>query len=137
MLTAHRFGACVLIVVLDGLLLSCQVANRPARPANVPADAVREPGGKTQWWIRCEYRRNDNVCQVYNAGGIVLRNEIYRPYDGGGPVRPEDLKIDPHHSIGVPYVVYLKNGRVLLPSSDFDRQKQFLDEFLDSVRRRR
>jgi hypothetical protein len=89
-------------------------------------DAVRIPGGNTQWWIKCAYTETVDACQVFKARGDVLADEVFRPYDGGPPVAAIELRIDPTRSN--PTKVRLENGRVLLPSTNFDGFKQLLDE---------
>ncbi len=98
-MTCGRYGL-TLIALLGAVLAACQSTGSRPRPANVPQDAVRVVGGKSHEWMRCEYAANVNTCQIYNAGGLVLRDEIYRPYDGGDAVRAEDLKIDADESAG-------------------------------------
>jgi hypothetical protein len=106
----------------------------PPRPANVSADAVRIEGGKTQWWITCRYKAEADVCKVFNAGGVVIVDEVFRPYDGGPPVLEQDLRIDERRShIDV---LYLQNGRILLATTRFDYWKPLIDKMRSENRHR-
>ena len=104
----------------------------PARPKNVPGDAIWVPGGKTEWWERCFYDKNQNFdkCQTFNANGLVLEDEVYLPYDGGRPAFSSELVIDPWAGLAGPYIICLNNGRILLPQSHFASDKKFVDDVL-------
>jgi hypothetical protein len=128
-----RFGLIVAAAVL--LVVSCSPSPRelPQRPSNVPIDAVRIGGSKRYWWIRCTYKAGENVCAVFNAGGVLLEAGLYRPYDGGPAVPENELRIDTSRSMTS--CVYLENGRVLVDDRDFDFLERLLDR--DSRLRRR
>lgn len=72
------------------------------------------------------------MCQVFNAEGLIIYDEPFRPYDLGPVIATKDLVIDPEHSDITR--IYLRNGRVLLPSSDFDRHKALLDDINQKLR---
>jgi len=99
------------------------------RPANVPADATLVDQAKSGLWERCAYdpQQTVNRCEIYNWPGGVLYNEEFLPYDGGNPVQPGELKIPKYSPLAGPDVICLKNGRILLPKSGFDRAKKQLD----------
>jgi hypothetical protein len=101
----------------------------PARPRNVPLDAVHVRGGDSDWWERCSYNQADDIdhCQTFNAGGVTLEDEPYLPYDGDKAANESDLKIDANARLRGPYIICLQNGRILIPTSDFENQKRFLD----------
>jgi hypothetical protein len=106
----------------------------PARPTNVPSDAIYVSGGKTVWWERCSYDKGQDTdkCQTFNAGGAILEDEVYLPYDGGRPALPPELVIDPDGRVAGPYIICLKNGRILLPQSHFAHDKKLVDDVLKS-----
>ena len=108
-------------------LLACSVWPEPApRPPNVPADAVCLGGPKAQWWVKCSYLVDGNVCTVFNGDGLVLENNsVYRPYDGGPPVQENELRIAPRHSMI--QCLYLENGRILILERAFDFHKRAID----------
>ena len=98
----------------------------PPRPPNVPPDAVRIYGSKTQWWVKCEYESGADMCTVFNGGGRVLwDNAEYRAYDGGPPVPQRDLRIDPKRS--QVELLYLENGRLIVRAEHFEFWKRWLD----------
>lgn len=101
---------------------------RPARPDNVPRDSVLV-AGMVGWWQRCSYDANldANYCQIFNAGGKVLYDGLFLPYDGGKPARESELKIAGDSSLAGPNYVCLKNGRILIPEAHFEQQKRFID----------
>ena len=98
----------------------------PRRPSNVSADAVLVGGAKAWWWIKCWRSEAVNRCQVFNAEGISLYDEPYLPADGAGPVEARDLQIDRERTQVTR--VFLQNGRVLLPSTDYELHKRLLEE---------
>jgi len=81
------------------------------------------------WWQHCTYDGSRDVdhCQIYNWGGRVIWNEAFLPYDGGIAARDSELVIDNKNRLAGPQYVCLKNGRILIPKTDFDNQKRFLD----------
>jgi hypothetical protein len=101
----------------------------PSRPSNVPADSVYIVGADVGWWQRCSYDPKEDVdyCQIYNLGGRVLFDEVFLPYDGGKAAKEDELKIVSRSNLTGPYYVCLENGRILIPKSDFENQKRFID----------
>jgi len=106
----------------------------PRRPKNVAADAVLVGGAKSWWWIKCSRSGDTNTCQAFNREGITLYDERYLPADGGGPVDQKELQIDRDRTQVT--AIFLTNGRVLLPSTDFDRHKALLEARASGERRR-
>jgi len=125
---------CLSVSLIGAFLFFCGSLTgcKPERPSGVPSDATWVPGPKTAWWQRCSYDKNRNVdnCQTFNAAGTVLEDEVYLPYDGGKPASPSELVIDPDARLAGPYIICLKNGRILLPQSGFASQKRFVDDHL-------
>jgi hypothetical protein len=118
----------LLPLTLTGLLLAACgdfPSDIPPRPANIPKDAVQLFGGKTCWYVKCSYRPEGNTCQMFNAGGTLLWDERYLPYDGGLPVAENDLQIDAKKSMISE--LRLKNGRILISERGFDGFKRALD----------
>jgi len=112
---------CLVLLVLT-VLASC---GRPARPANVPAEAVRipEPSG-IDLWQYCAMRETSVHCQIFNVGGKILNDDTFVPYRGVAPMSPSDLRIAPS---GGTASVNLENGVVLIPQGDYQHIKNFLD----------
>jgi hypothetical protein len=102
---------------------------KPARPNNVPKDSVRVSGADEHWWEWCSYDQKEDAdhCEIFNGGGQVLWNEMFLPYDGGKAARETELMIDNETHLKSWQYVCLKNGRILIPKSGFENQKEFLD----------
>jgi len=100
------------------------------RPKNVPKGAVPVPAQYgNAWWQRCSYdpTNDSDHCQIFNPGGAILEDQTFLPYDGGNAAKDSELKIDGDNRLAGPYIICLKNGRILIPKSDFENQKRFID----------
>ncbi len=55
----------------------------PVRPDDVPPDAAFVGGGKIGgWWQDCNLATAQAAhCRIWNAGGLLLRDEEFLPYD--------------------------------------------------------
>jgi hypothetical protein len=113
-------------LLLSLVLIGCQ----HPRPQNVPIDSVYVNGANGDgWWQHCSYdaTREVDYCQIYNWGGGIIWNEVSLPYDGGAAAKQSELLIDSKNRLAGPQYVCLKNGRILIPKSEFENQKRFLD----------
>jgi hypothetical protein len=128
------FGKRMLATV--GLLLY-GVGCTQSPPAGVPANAIRVSSfGRRGGWAHCwlDHRENVNRCRIYNASGERLLplndkndpDDVYLKYEGSGPVPEAQLQIYPE--LTGPIVVWLQNGVILIPRSDYDVQKRYLDD---------
>jgi hypothetical protein len=115
----------IVLLVLGLSLGSCM----PARPSGVPPDSAYVVGAYKGWWERCSFDSTHDAdqCQIFNAGGELLHDEVFLPYDGGEAARASELKIDTDSNLAGPQYVCLTNGRILIPKSDFEGQKRYLD----------
>jgi len=106
--------------------------NSRPRPNNIPRDSVYVEGGKFYWWAHCSYDANQDAdyCQTFNSGGDILKDGKFLPYDGGNAAKESALDIDGSSHFSGPYTVGLKNGRILIPKSDFESQKRSIDSML-------
>ena len=100
------------------------------RPANIPATATFAPGGKVGgWWHYCQFGAADHLahCTIWNAGGLVLCDGVFLPSDQE-PLEVRELMVvyNPKWGDNSQFIC-LKNGRVLVPSSDFERLSRFAD----------
>lgn len=103
-------------------------AQNPKRPSNVPNGAVAVSIPKSNYlWKYCWYEPADthDHCRVFNGNGLIVVDDIFDPYDGGPPVQSPELRMDGRRSFGD--WVWLENGRILLPRSNFDQVKKLLD----------
>jgi hypothetical protein len=97
--------------------------SQPKRPNTVAAAATWVPSAKTGYWQICSAKQGGGVgCTVWNEQGIVLMDEGYMPLDGRMQPTGDQLLISDRPCPG-PYKVCLKNGRILVPQSMFQREK--------------
>jgi len=119
------------VVVTTMMIVGVRQGDRaqdPKRPTNVPTGAVAVSIPKSNYlWKYCWYdpQDSDDHCRVFNGNGLIIIDDTFDPYDGGPPVPSEELRIDSRRSFGD--WVWLENGRILLPRSDFDQVKNLLD----------
>jgi hypothetical protein len=85
-------------------------------------------------WVKCWYKAPTNYCRIYNAAGEPYYDEVYLPYDGGPAIPESELEVDPN--LSNPAYIHLKNGRTLLPSTNFERHKALLDEIARSAEKK-
>jgi hypothetical protein len=104
----------------------------PMRPLNADPGSVYVETVKTGYWQYCRFDavRNVNRCKVVNERGDVLFDEEYRPYDGGAPVPQQDLVIVPGK---YDKAITFRNGRLLLPNSQYDLIKHHIDWLMGKV----
>jgi len=124
----------LLVVQSPFLSASCNLKDQPMflesrRPANVPADATLVDQAKGGVWKCCTFdpQKMVNRCEIYNWGGHILIDEEFIPYDGGGPVPAAELRIPKYSPLAERDTIYLQNGRILLPRSQFERLKKEVD----------
>ena len=124
----------VLIVLAFAALVVWYVLP-PRRPNFVPDDAVRIPTVKGNYYERCTLDRSVGVnrCTVFvvkesSTGIPAFDNEVFRPYDEGKVVKPEQLKIVECKYDRGPMVICLSNGRTLIADSYWKVTKPSLDE---------
>ncbi len=115
-------------VLLFSVLLACSACSPPTLPTGVAADSAWVESVKGGYWQRCEVSSPDGVrCTIWNAKGIVLVDEAFRPIDGG-PLPTAAMLA--HLRTGGPctgaYQVCLSDGRILLPISRYDEMKAFI-----------
>jgi hypothetical protein len=131
--TAWRLtGLAIGIVVAAGALIAYlhgPLWSPDPRPANVPADAVRIPIGKSNLWATCLMDGNTQTrCRIFNNDGYLLEDDVFLTYSGRPIVDAADLVIVPEYS--GPSYLWLKNGDMLLPARDYAENKRRADRFL-------
>lgn len=118
----------------------------PSRPNGVAADAVflwapnvGLPAPRRGWWISCEEDADRNRCTLSDINGKTEYEGEFLSSDGGGPLPSNQLKIDANktqnnkvwvgRALGalVP-LVYLENGKVLIPASKFEEGMRLLKQ---------
>jgi len=98
----------------------------PVRPPNVPSGAtmVGIPFGVNWDYCWVDKLANENKCQIFDKGGGILYEGIFQRYKGSGLVPDPELKITQR---GGEQWIELENGVILIPKTDYDRIKNFLD----------
>ena len=119
----------LLVLPLFAILLCLAACSRRERPAGVTADATWVEGSKTGYWQRCDSVAGDGIrCTIWNASGMVLLDEQFRPLDSGPRPTLQELKRLRSRGPGTgPYQVCLSNGRILLTNSRYDELKRFVE----------
>lgn len=128
-MTRQQYSTVIALGIVAMVLAFGVQGCMPARPKNVPSDAVYVVGAKGGWWQYCAFdqKRNVDLCQIFNMGGDVVSDEVFLPYDGGKTAGEDELKIVSNSKLAGPQFVCLKNGRILIPETSFEQQKRFLD----------
>ena len=101
----------------------------PHRPPNVPKDATPVSMLWGYDWDYCWFDEKDNAshCRIFNKRGDKLYDDVFLPYEGKGPTSADDLKIRRNQDDGGEQWIYLQNGAILIPRSDYDGIKKLLD----------
>ena len=101
----------------------------PVRPGSAHPDSVYVETVKAGFWQHCvfDFATRMNRCTFVNSRGTILYDEQFRPYDDGPPVESRELVIvqGKHDK-----AITLQNGRLLLPSSEYDLVKRHIDWLL-------
>jgi hypothetical protein len=110
------------------------IPNHPSRPDNVPKSATLVFGGFTHFWHECWYdsAKHLDECRIYNAGRVILQDDVYLPANGGAAISEDQLKIV--QGSNPESAVHLSNGTVLIPQKNFDGIKKDLDGGLSESR---
>ncbi len=110
-------------------MVGCSAKQEADRPANVTQGAAFVRGAKVGWWQHCRTgsESEKTQCTIWNAGGQVLYEGAFVPYDEGPNPTATDLEIPTDPKYPGPDRVCLRNGRILIPESEFDRLKRFFD----------
>jgi|ERR1035437_5202779 hypothetical protein len=101
------------------------IPNHPSRPDNVPKSTTLVLMGWTHYWQECWFdsATQQDRCRIYNGNGIILRDDVFLPANGGGAIRENQLMIAPG---GDSCSVHLSNGTVLIPAKNFDEIRREL-----------
>ena len=120
-----RPAAWVIVVICGLSQMSCV---EPNRPAGVAQEATFVETAKTGSWQVCRATPSRVIhCTIWNRVGTVLLDETFKPVDGASSPVEDDLRVRSSGACTGGYQVCLKNGRILVPLSMFDRMKAFLE----------
>lgn len=118
----------------------------PKRPANISASGIFIERGSVPFklstygdWLDCwqDVRTNTDQCRLTNENGLSKFEGTFLTYETKAVVPEPELKIDAtktgHLWMGVTAenvsfpVVFLQNGTILLPQSDYEKAKKIVD----------
>jgi hypothetical protein len=139
-------GIALLLMIACGLLALWWGSRPPHRPPNLSASALYIERGVVPFkllnsgeWLDCWFDEHEHVvrCKLTNMNGWSEFEDVFLPYPRQSPVLPADLILNRRRtgtlwsgtyekSIQYP-IVYLANGEILLPRSDFEKAKRAVD----------
>ena len=118
----------------------------PRRPANISSSGVFLEVGVVPFklsthgdWLECwkDDGANMDRCRYTDEKGAVYYEDFVLPYEGISPAPAGELVIDPARTRSFHYgvtdknfrfpLIFLRNGQILLPQSDYERGKQNVD----------
>lgn len=133
----------LLIMLVIGRLWYNSVG--PFRPRSVPKTAVLLrgpevgfPGGPQGRWLACWESKGADRCRLSALDGTTKYESVFVPYGRKAPLPADQLDIDTNktteedaeaiwlNNTWVP-LIYLKNGDVLIPASQYDKGVLILD----------
>ena len=133
-----------LVLALACLFFAFWWAGRvPSRPKGIAANAVflwaphvGLPAPRRGWWLSCSENDGHNRCKLTDIDGNTEYEGEFVPYDDKGPVPEGELNIETEKTrdnkvwIGSALVplVFLENGRVLLPASQYQESRRLLKQ---------
>jgi hypothetical protein len=100
------------------------------------APNVGLPAPRRGWWLSCSENDGHNRCKLTDVDGNTEYEGEFTPYDDKGPVPKDQLNIESEKTrdnkvwIGSALVplVFLQNGRVLLPASQYEESRRLLNQ---------
>jgi len=137
-------------IIAVGAFLLWWTARPPARPANMPANGIYIETGIVPFklrstpgtWVGCWYDSTDHSdhCRITDENGKLKYEDIFLPYEGQAPILQSALIFDSRtghlwtgsyeKGIRVP-VIYLTDGQILLPKTDFEEIKRKVQFWVD------
>jgi hypothetical protein len=121
----------------------------PKRPANISSKGVFLEVGVVPFklsthgdWLECwkDDVANLDRCRYTDEKGAVYYEDFVLPYEGVSPVPAVELIIDPARTRSLHYgvtdknyrfpLIFLQNGQILLPKSDFEWGRKIVDFYV-------
>jgi hypothetical protein len=118
----------------------------PKRPSDISASGIFIERGSVPFklsthgdWLDCwrDSLTSTNRCRLTDERGAVMFEDTFLPYAAQAPLTNTDLRIDAkktgHLSMGVTGydislpIIFLQNGTILLPQTDFQRAKNIVE----------
>lgn len=145
-----RIALAVVGVALVGLLVLVALiwwGNRiPKRPSDISASGIFIENGSVPFklsthedWLDCWRDAHTGLerCRFTGETGILKFEDTFLPYEAQAPDQGADPKIDSNKTGNLWYgagaedtrlpVIFLQNGEILLPQSDYQKAKKFVD----------
>ena len=134
------------IGIVTFLLFMWWGSRLPQPPANIsPSGVFLQVGSVPFWvsthgdWLECwkDEKANADRCKYTGEKGVVYFEDFVLPYERISPVPEDGLIIDVRRTRGLHYgvteknsrfpLIFLQNGQILLPQSDYEWGKRFVD----------
>jgi len=140
-------GALLGTTIVIAMVVVWWTARPPRRPAGLSANALYLESGIVPFkrsstpgdWLDCWFDKREQFdrCRLTDERGNLEFEDVFRPYEGQSPLPQRDLVLDHRktggiwtgtYEKGLRYpVVYLANGQILLPRSDYEKAKRTVD----------
>lgn len=136
----------LVILLLSFFVLMWWGSRIPKRPTNISASGIFIERGSVPFklstqgdWLDCwqDMRTDTDRCRLTDEKGNLKFEGIFLSYQTKAGVSESELKIDATRTgnlwIGVTAasmslpIVFLQNGTILLPQSDYEKAKKFVD----------
>jgi hypothetical protein len=143
---AGRLLGLAAIAFVGFLILAWWGSRPPKRPANISSKGVFLEVGVVPFkfsthgdWLECWKDTGVNMdrCKYTDEKGAVRFEDFVLPYEGVSPVPEGELVVDAQRTKSFHYsvtdknirfpLIYLKNGQILLPQSDYEWGKKIVD----------
>ena len=118
----------------------------PKRPSNISASGIFIERGSVPFkismhgdWLDCweDVGTNTDHCRLTDEGGVLKFEDVFLPYDARAVIPQAQLQIDRNRTghlwmgvaaqnVSLP-IVFLQNGAILLPQSEFQKAKKVVD----------
>lgn len=145
------WGATLLVM---GAIGGCYwwVNRVPTRPAGIATDAVflrapnvGLPAHRRGWWLFCWSLHGDNYCKLSDIeGNTEYEGRFIAYHNNGASVPADELSVNARETeqtetkvwVGTTLVpiVFLENGKVLIPATKYEEGKQLVERFLSKSR---
>ena len=139
-------GIAVALITAGAVLALWWIDRPPHRPPDLSANAlfIERPNvpfkfRHTGEWLDCRFDERERAarCRLTNMNGWSEFEDVFLPYSGQAPVLPADLVLDRRrtgdlwggtYEKGTRYpIIYLTNGDVLLPRTEYEKAKRTVD----------
>ena len=139
-------GIVVVLGIICAAIALWRFGRPPKRPPNLSANALYIERGVVPFklsnsgeWLDCWFDEHERVdrCKLTNMNGWTEFEDVFLPYTGQASPSRADLVLDRRrtgqlwsgtYEKGTRYpIVYLANGTILLPRSEYDKAKRSVD----------